>query len=78
MLQAKLSFREKPMLSEEPLSARTVFTVKSKKTHKSVIVWLNQHHTRLLLSVRAAVHCSNGLQKCIRADPSTPLVEAEL
>ncbi|XP_014116443.1 PREDICTED: endogenous retrovirus group K member 18 Pol protein-like [Pseudopodoces humilis] len=42
LLQIKLSFREKPMLSEEPLSAVILFTDGSGKTHKSVTVWLNQ------------------------------------
>lgn len=39
LLQAKLSFREKPMLSKVPLKAVTVFTDGSGKTHKSVIMW---------------------------------------
>ncbi|NXB23432.1 POK19 protein, partial [Rhagologus leucostigma] len=36
------SFREKPILSEVPLEAVTVFTDSSGKTHKSVITWQNQ------------------------------------
>lgn len=39
LLQAKISFREKPKISEEPLNAVTVFTNGSGKTHKSVITW---------------------------------------
>lgn len=42
LLQAKLNFREKPLLSKEQLSAVTLFSDGSGKTHKSVIVWLNQ------------------------------------
>lgn len=42
LLQVKLSFREKPTLSEEPLHTITLFTNGSGKTHKSVIIWLNQ------------------------------------
>ncbi|NWY34323.1 POK18 protein, partial [Pheucticus melanocephalus] len=42
LLQAKLNFREKPKLSEEPLNAVTLFTDGSGKTHKSVATWLNQ------------------------------------
>lgn len=41
LLQAKLSFREKPMLSEVPLDAITLFTDGSGKTHRSVITWQN-------------------------------------
>ncbi|RMC01825.1 hypothetical protein DUI87_21633 [Hirundo rustica rustica] len=37
LLKAKLSFREKPKISEVPLDAITVFTDGSRKTHKSVI-----------------------------------------
>lgn len=42
LLQAKLSFREKLMLSEVSLNAITVFTDGSGKTHKSVITWPDQ------------------------------------
>ena len=41
MLKAKVSFREKPKISEEPLEGITVFTDGSGKTHKSVITWQN-------------------------------------
>ncbi|RMC05679.1 hypothetical protein DUI87_17764 [Hirundo rustica rustica] len=39
LLKAKLSFREKPKISEVPLDAITVFTDGSGKTHKSVSTW---------------------------------------
>lgn len=42
LLLAKLSFREKPMLSEEPLNLITFFTNRSRKTHKSAVVQQNQ------------------------------------
>ncbi|NWT12601.1 POK11 protein, partial [Vireo altiloquus] len=42
LLQAKLSFRETPILSEVPLEVVTVFSDGSGKTHKSVITWQNQ------------------------------------
>ncbi|NXR43725.1 POK11 protein, partial [Hippolais icterina] len=41
LLKAKISFREKPKISEELLDAITVFTDGSGKTHKSVITWQN-------------------------------------
>lgn len=41
LLKAKISFREKPKISEEPLNGMTVFTDGSGKTHKSVITWQN-------------------------------------
>ncbi|NWZ15616.1 PO113 protein, partial [Agelaius phoeniceus] len=42
LLQANLSFREKPMLSRESLNTITVFTDGSGRCHKSVVTWLNQ------------------------------------
>lgn len=41
LLKAKISFREKPKISEEPLNGMTIFTDGSGKTHKSVITWQN-------------------------------------
>lgn len=43
LLNAKISFKEKPKISEEPLDAITVFTDGSGKTHKSVITWQNSN-----------------------------------
>ncbi|RMC01090.1 hypothetical protein DUI87_22356 [Hirundo rustica rustica] len=39
LLKAKISFREKPKISEVPLDAITIFTNSSGKTHKSVSTW---------------------------------------
>lgn len=39
LLQAKLSFRENPILSQVPLEAVTVLTDGSGKTHRSVVMW---------------------------------------
>ncbi|XP_014116969.1 PREDICTED: endogenous retrovirus group K member 18 Pol protein-like [Pseudopodoces humilis] len=41
LLQSKISYKEKPKLSEVPLNAITLFTDGSGKTHKAVITWQN-------------------------------------
>lgn len=44
LLQVKLTSKEKPVLSEEPLHAITLFTNGSGKTHKSVIKWFKSNN----------------------------------
>uniref|UniRef100_A0A674HI78 Uncharacterized protein n=1 Tax=Taeniopygia guttata TaxID=59729 RepID=A0A674HI78_TAEGU len=41
MIKAKLCYKEKPMISEEPLNAITIFTDGSGRTHNSVVTWQN-------------------------------------
>lgn len=43
LIKAKLCYREKPLISEEPLNAITLFTDGSGQTHNSVIAWLDKN-----------------------------------
>ncbi|RMC04205.1 hypothetical protein DUI87_19024 [Hirundo rustica rustica] len=43
MIKAKLCYKEKPLISEEPLDAVTIFTDGSGRTHNSVITWQNKN-----------------------------------
>lgn len=39
LIKAKLCYKEKPLISEEPLDAVTLFTDGSGQTHKAVVTW---------------------------------------